>query len=34
MRPLRDALRKAFPDTAQVEGDLFGGVAMGLAVAP
>lgn len=34
LRPLRDALRKAFPDTAQVEGDLFGGVAMGLAVAP
>lgn len=34
LRPLRHALRVAFPDTAQVEGDLFGGVALGLAVAP
>ena len=33
LRPLRDALRMAFPDTPQVEGDLFGGVAAGLAVA-
>jgi hypothetical chaperone protein len=33
LRPLRHALRAAFPDTPQVEGDLFGGVAMGLAVA-
>ena len=31
LRPLRSALRAAFPDTAQVEGDLFGGVASGLA---
>ena len=30
---LRDALRLAFPDTPQVEGDLFGGVASGLAYA-
>ena len=30
---LRDALRQAFPDTPQVEGDLFGGVATGLAYA-
>ncbi len=34
LRPLRQALHGAFPDTAQVEGDLFGGVALGLAVAP
>ncbi|BEU94824.1 Hsp70 family protein [Acidovorax sp. DW039] len=33
LRPLRHALRVAFPHTPQVEGDLFGGVAMGLAVA-
>ena len=33
LRPLRQALRVAFPDTPQVEGDLFGGVAAGLAVA-
>ncbi|RZJ59423.1 MAG: heat-shock protein, partial [Acidovorax sp.] len=32
LRPLRQALREAFPDTPQVEGDLFGGVAAGLAV--
>lgn len=31
LRPLRSALRVAFPDTEQVEGDLFGGVASGLA---
>ena len=31
LRPLRSALRAAFPDTPQVEGDLFGGVASGLA---
>jgi len=31
LRPLRSALRAAFPATAQVEGDLFGGVAAGLA---
>ena len=30
---LRDALRVAFPDVQQVEGDLFGGVATGLAYA-
>ncbi len=30
---LRDALHDAFPDTVQVEGDLFGGVATGLAYA-
>ena len=30
--PLRHALRAAFPHTPQVEGDLFGGVAAGLAV--
>ena len=34
LRPLRGALRRAFPDTPQVVGDLFGGVASGLAVAP
>lgn len=33
LRPLRTALRQAFPDTPQVEGDLFGGVALGLAYA-
>ena len=32
LRPLRVALRVAFPDTPQLEGDLFGGVAAGLAV--
>lgn len=32
LRPLRAALRVAFPDTQQLEGDLFGGVAAGLAV--
>lgn len=32
LRPLRHALKAAFPDTPQVEGDLFGGVASGLAV--
>ena len=32
LRPLRQALRSAFPDTPQIEGDLFGGVAAGLAV--
>lgn len=32
LRPLRQALKSAFPDTPQVEGDLFGGVAAGLAV--
>ncbi len=33
LRTLRDALRGAFPDVPQVEGDLFGGVATGLAYA-
>ena len=33
LRTLRDALQMAFPDTPQVEGDLFGGVATGLAYA-
>ena len=32
LRPLREALRTAFPAIPQVEGDLFGGVAAGLAV--
>lgn len=32
LRPLRQALARAFPHTPQVEGDLFGGVAAGLAV--
>ena len=32
LRPLRQALKAAFPNTPQVEGDLFGGVAAGLAV--
>lgn len=32
LRPLRQALRGAFPGTVQAEGDLFGGVAAGLAV--
>ena len=30
LQPLRAALALAFPDTPQVEGDLFGGVAAGL----
>jgi hypothetical chaperone protein len=30
LQPLRAALAQAFPDTPQVEGDLFGGVAAGL----
>ena len=33
LRPLRTVLRQAFPDTPQIEGDLFGGVASGLAYA-
>ncbi len=33
LRTLRDALGTAFPDVPQVEGDLFGGVATGLAYA-
>jgi hypothetical chaperone protein len=33
LRTLREALAVAFPDTPQVEGDLFGGVATGLAYA-
>ena len=33
LRPLRRALAQAFPDTPQIEGDLFGGVASGLACA-
>ena len=33
LRTLRDALREAFPDVPQVEGDVFGGVATGLAYA-
>lgn len=33
LRTLRDALQQAFPDSPQVEGDLFGGVATGLAYA-
>ena len=32
LRTLREALAVAFPCTPQVEGDLFGGVAAGLAV--
>lgn len=32
LRPLRRALQTAFPGTPQLEGDLFGGVAAGLAV--
>ena len=32
LRPLRQALNAAFPETPQMEGDLFGGVAAGLAV--
>ena len=32
LRPLRVALRVAFPDTPQLEVDLFGGVAAGLAI--
>ncbi|HSV51451.1 MAG TPA: Hsp70 family protein [Burkholderiaceae bacterium] len=31
LAPLKEALRQAFPATAMVEGDLFGGVASGLA---
>lgn len=31
LRPLRTALKKAFPHVTQMEGDLFGGVASGLA---
>ena len=33
LKTLRDALQRAFPDVPQVEGDLFGGVATGLAYA-
>ena len=33
LRPFQDVLRNAFPGVALVEGDLFGGVAAGLAVA-
>ncbi|WP_027996393.1 Hsp70 family protein [Simplicispira psychrophila] len=33
LRPLRRAFQQAFPDTPQIEGDLFGGVASGLACA-
>ncbi|MBP6320781.1 MAG: Hsp70 family protein [Giesbergeria sp.] len=33
LRPLRRALALAFPETPQIEGDLFGGVASGLACA-
>jgi hypothetical chaperone protein len=33
LRTLRDALAQAFPAVPQVEGDLFGGVATGLAYA-
>ena len=33
LRTLREALKVAFPNTPQVEGDLFGGVATGLAYA-
>ena len=33
LRTLREALKVAFPSTPQVEGDLFGGVATGLAYA-
>lgn len=32
LRPLRQALHHAFPDVPQVEGDLFGSVASGLAI--
>ena len=32
LQPLREALKRALPDIPQVEGDLFGGVAAGLAV--
>ncbi len=34
LRPLGHALQRAFPQTPQVVGDLFGGVASGLAVSP
>ncbi|MEJ7688147.1 MAG: Hsp70 family protein [Variovorax sp.] len=33
LSPFQDALRRAFPDTEIIEGDLFGGVAAGLAYA-
>jgi len=33
LRPFQSALRAAFPHTKLVEGDLFGGVAAGLAYA-
>ncbi|QHJ00845.1 Hsp70 family protein [Xylophilus rhododendri] len=33
LKPFQDVLRHTFPDVALVEGDLFGGVAAGLAVA-
>ncbi|MGP1681722.1 MAG: Hsp70 family protein, partial [Giesbergeria sp.] len=32
LQPLREALKQALPGIPQVEGDLFGGVAAGLAV--
>jgi hypothetical chaperone protein len=31
LRPFQRALQNVFPDVAMVEGDLFGGVASGLA---
>jgi hypothetical chaperone protein len=31
--PFQEALRRAFPETVLIEGDLFGGVASGLAYA-
>jgi hypothetical chaperone protein len=33
LRPFQSALRQAFPSTEVIEGDLFGGVASGLAYA-
>ena len=33
LKPFQDVLRRTFPGVALVEGDLFGGVAAGLAVA-
>jgi hypothetical chaperone protein len=33
MRPFQAALRRSFPGVSLVEGDLFGGVASGLAYA-
>ena len=33
LRPFQQALRRAFPETELIEGDLFGGVASGLAYA-